>query len=199
MAKAITTHFRFDLRPIDSKTGLINAVIEAPRGSRYKHKFDPELAEFRLDKALPAGAVFPFDFGFIPGTKADDGDPLDIMVLLDEPSGIGSIVPVRLIGVIEAEQTEQSGKTSRNDRLLGVLETRHNPPPFRSIDEVSPQLLDEIEHFFKSFNEAEGRIFRVLDRGDANRARELLEANLSDIESSASESAPHRRARRVPR
>lgn len=167
---------RFKLPAVDKKTGLVNAVIEATRGSRFKYKFDPKIGDFVLHKALPAGASFPFDFGFVPGTEAEDGDPLDILVLLDEPGIVGSIVPTRLIGVISAEQTE-SGKKARNDRLLGVLETPYNPPRFRTLDDVEPQLLEEIEHFFVSFNQMEGRVFKVMGRGDAERAQQLIADN----------------------
>src|SRR4051812_10720516 len=115
---------RFSLSAIDPKTKLLRVVIEAPGGSPFKYKFEPECGEFLLDKALPVGAVFPFDFGFIPSTKAPDGDPLDVLVLLEHPSKLGTIVPARLIGLIKAEQTDQDGKVERNDRLLAVLETR---------------------------------------------------------------------------
>jgi inorganic pyrophosphatase len=169
------TKGRYDLPPIDHATGTVNAVIEALRGSCFKFKFDPKIGDFLLHKALPIGAAFPFEFGFLPGTKAEDGDPLDIMVLLDEPTIVGAIVPTRLIGVIEAEQTDK-GKTVRNDRLLGVLETPYNPPRFRSLEDIEPQLLAEIEHFFVSFNQMEGRLFTILGRRDAKCARQLINA-----------------------
>jgi inorganic pyrophosphatase len=94
-------------------------VIETPKGSPNKLTFEPRYGTFVLKGVLPVGAVFPFDIGFVPSTRAEDGDPLDILVLMDAPVFPGCIVPSRLVGVIEAEQTED-GKTERNDRLLAV-------------------------------------------------------------------------------
>ncbi|HEX8201166.1 MAG TPA: inorganic diphosphatase, partial [Isosphaeraceae bacterium] len=87
------------------KTGELNVIIETPKGSRNKFDFDEELGLFKLGGVLPAGAVFPYDFGFVPATRGGDGDPLDVLVLMDEPAFVGCLVPARLIGVIEAEQT----------------------------------------------------------------------------------------------
>jgi inorganic pyrophosphatase len=118
--------------------------------------------------------AFPYDFGFIPSTEGDDGDPADVLLVADEPSFPGCVVSARLVGVIEAEQTED-GKTVRNDRLIAVVETPTNPAEYHSLDEVSRQRLDEIEHFFISYNQMEGRQFRPLARRGPDRARELLQ------------------------
>ena len=152
-------------------------VIDTPKGSRNKYKFDAEHGLWRLGKVLPLGAAFPFDFGFFPSTRGADGDPLDALVLMDEPAFTGCIVTARLIGVIEAEQTE-NGKTVRNDRFVAVLDTPYNPAPFRSLDELGRQRLDEIEHFFIAYNEAEGRRFKPLARRGAERAQEAVVAAL---------------------
>jgi inorganic pyrophosphatase len=84
---------------------LLQVVIETPKGSRNKYSFDPEQHIFVLKAALPAGMSFPYDFGFVPQTLAQDGDPLDVLVLMDEPAFPGCALLVRLIGVIEGEQT----------------------------------------------------------------------------------------------
>jgi inorganic pyrophosphatase len=157
----------------DPKTGLLNVIVEAPRGTRNKFKYDDHFELFRLSKMLPAGASFPFDFGFIPSTRAEDGDPLDILVLTDEPTAVGSLLPVRLLGVIEAEQTER-GKTLRNDRLVGVIETPYNLPEARDMHDLGSSLLDEIEHFFVSYNESEGRQFKPIARRGASAAEKLI-------------------------
>ncbi len=164
---------RLDARDEDS--GLVNVVIDTPRGSRCKYKYDEKAGVFRLGKLLPLGATFPYDFGFIPSTRGDDGDPLDVLVLLDEPVALGCVVPVRLIGVLQAEQTEKSGETVRNDRLLGVVQTPYNPPEVQSLDELQKQRVDEIEHFFVSYNEMEGRRFRPTGRHGPDQAERLLE------------------------
>ena len=107
------------LPPFDSESGCLNVVIETPRGCRNKYSFDFDLGSFKLKAVLPSGAVFPFDFGSIPGTVADDGDPLDVLLLMDEPVFPGCLVEARILGVIEAEQTKD-GQTERNDRLIAV-------------------------------------------------------------------------------
>lgn len=91
-----------ELPPERADGGTLQVIIETPRGSRNKYNFDPDQKIFTLKKVLPAGMVFPYDFGFIPDTRGGDGDPLDVLVLMDEPAVPGCLVPIRLIGVIEA-------------------------------------------------------------------------------------------------
>src|SRR6202167_2680694 len=105
---------------LDPQTGICRAIIETPKGCRNKFDFDPDSELFKLGGLLPEGMMFPFDFGFIPSTLAADGDPLDIMVLMDAPAHVGCLIDVRIIGIIEAKQTQQNGKTESNNRLLGV-------------------------------------------------------------------------------
>src|SRR5262245_64573781 len=131
-------------------SGLLNVIVETPKGYRNKYKYDEEHDLWRLSKVLPLGASFPFDFGFLPSTRGEDGDPLDVLVLVDEPTFPGCVVPARLIGVLEAEQI-QEGKTVRNDRFVAVVETPYNPPAFHTLHELSSQCLAEIEHFFISY------------------------------------------------
>jgi inorganic pyrophosphatase len=159
------------------ETGLVNVVIDTPRGSRCKYKLDEKAGLFRLNKLLPLGAHFPYDFGFIPSTRGEDGDPLDVLVLMEEPVFVGCVVPVWLVGAIEAEQTEK-GKTVRNDRLLGVVETPFNPPEVRALEELGEKRLDEIERFFISYNEMEGRQFRPTGRKDTEAAERLVEEEM---------------------
>ena len=158
-------------------SGLLNLIVDTPKGCRNKYKYDEKHGLWRLSKVLPLGASFPFDFGFIPSTRGEDGDPIDALVLLEERAFPGCIVPARLIGVLEAEQTEQ-GKTVRNDRLVTVVETPYNPPTFHSLQELSSQCLDEIEHFFISYNQMEGRQFKPLGRHGPEKAQEMIEAAL---------------------
>ncbi len=133
-----------ELPAVDPDSGRLNVVVDTPMGSRNKYKFDEKHGLWRLSKVLPEGMVFPYDFGFLPSTRGEDGDPVDVLLLTDEPTFPGCVVPARLVGVLEAEQTED-GKTVRNDRLIAALETRYNPAEYRSLDEVSRQRLDEIE------------------------------------------------------
>ncbi len=121
------------------------------------------------------GAVFPFDFGFVPSTKGQDGDPLDVLVLMDEPAFAGCLVQSRLIGVIEAEQTE-NGQPERNDRLIAVAAESRDHADITSIHQLSDNMLNEIEHFFISYNAAKGREFKPLGRYASERARKLVDS-----------------------
>lgn len=160
-------------------SGLLNVVVETPKGRRNKYKYDEAQGLWRLSKVLPLGASFPFDFGFIPSTRGEDGDPIDVLVLLDEPTFPGCVVPARLIGILEAEQTHK-GETVRNDRLVAVVETPYNPPAFHTLQELSPQCLAELEHFFIAYNQMEGRQFKPLGRYGPEKAQAALEAALLD-------------------
>src|SRR5262245_5803167 len=162
-----------ELPPIDPESERLNAVVDTPKGSRNKYKLDEKRGVWRLSKVLPQGMSFPYDFGYLPGTRGEDGDPVDVLLLMDEPAFAGCVVPARLIGVLEAEQTER-GKTVRNDRLVAVVETRDNPAEYRSLEEVNEQRLDEIEHFFVAYNHAEGREFKPLARRGADHAAKVL-------------------------
>src|SRR6202047_4811389 len=102
---------------LDTKRHVCRAIIETPKGCRSKFDYDPDSNLFMLGGLLPEGMMFPFDFGFIPSTLGDDGDPLDILVLMDAPAHVGCLIEVRLVGVISAEQIED-GKKEANDRLL---------------------------------------------------------------------------------
>ena len=166
-----------ELPTVDPDSGRLNVVVDTPKGSRNKYKFDEQHNQWRLSKVLPQGLSFPYDFGFLPSTRGEDGDPLDVLLLMDEPAFPGCVVPARLIGVLVAEQTER-GKTVRNDRLVAVVETPYNPAEFHSLEEVGRQRLDEIEHFFVSYNQMEGRQFKPLGRHGPDRAQELLEKGM---------------------
>jgi inorganic pyrophosphatase len=172
-----------DLSAVDAETGGYNVVIDTPRGSRNKFKYDTSLGLFRLGGVLPAGASFPYDFGFIPSTEGGDGDPLDVLVLMDEPTFPGCLITARLIGVIEAAQTEE-GKTERNDRLIAVAEESRTHKGIHSLDDLNVNLLDEIEHFFISYNEVKGKEFKPLGRHNTERAREVVEEGIRSYDGS---------------
>ena len=165
------------MNALDKESGHLNAIIETPKGSRNKFKYDEKLGLFKLSGTLPVGNVFPFDFGYIPSTKGDDGDPLDMLLLMDEPAFTGCLVPAKLIGVIEAEQTEE-GETTRNDRLIAVAADSRNHSDVRFLGDLNSNLLHEIERFFISYNETKGKKFEVLDHVGPERARELIVAGM---------------------
>lgn len=164
-----------DLPSFDEETGEVNAIVDTPKGSRNKFKYDQEKRLLKLSGVLPLGASFPFDFGYIPATKGEDGDALDILILMDEPVFPGCLVPAKLIGVIEAEQTE-AGETSRNDRLIAVAADSRNHSQVRFLGDLNSNALAEIEHFFVSYNEAKGKEFKVLGRAGPERAKELIQS-----------------------
>jgi inorganic pyrophosphatase len=157
----------FTANPFVGKTS-IHVIVETPKGKRNKFKFDEEWGCFRLGKVLPVGAMFPYDFGFIPGTKGEDGDPLDVLLLMDEPTFPGCLVKARIVGIIEAEQSKKRKKV-RNDRVIAVAEEAQDYGNIHTVRDLNPHLLREVEHFFQSYNQAEGKEFRVIaTRGPRN-------------------------------
>lgn len=141
---------------------LLNIVIETPAGSRNKYALDAETGLFKLRKILPAGTAFPLNMGFIPGTKGEDGDPLDALVWLDFPASVGVFIECRLLGVMEVEQQEKNKEPERNDRFLFVADASREQKDIRSIHDIAAEKLEEIEEFFKYYNAAEEKQFHVL-------------------------------------
>lgn len=164
----------FQLNTYDEETNDLNVIIETPKGSRNKFNYDEEHGIFKLGGVLPAGASFPYDFGFVPQTTGGDGDPLDVLVLMDEPAFAGCLVAARLIGVIEAEQTEEDGMT-RNDRLIAVAAESRQHKHVRSLKDIADQLITEIEHFFVSYNTIKGKEFKPTGRFGPDRAKRIVE------------------------
>ncbi|WP_294391660.1 inorganic diphosphatase [uncultured Sphingomonas sp.] len=168
-----------DLTSIDPRLnvddGICRVVVETPMGSRSKYTYEPELRALELSGLLPAGMSFPLDFGFVPRTLAEDGDPLDILVIGDEPSAPGCVVQVKLLGVIEAEQSEE-GRTVRNDRLIARTALSINYRDADDIADLGSSFVDHLGRFFVNYNALKGRRFRVLGTGGPQRACELIAA-----------------------
>src|SRR6201993_421021 len=137
----------------DHKT--VQVVIETPKGSRNKYAFDEKERVFCLKKVLPAGMAFPYDFGFVPSTKADDGDPIDVLVLMDEPAFAGCILSCRPIGVIEGEQGEKK-KKERNDRIVAVEKDAHSWADIKTISDLGKEFCRELEEFFVNYHKLSG-------------------------------------------
>jgi inorganic pyrophosphatase len=172
------------LQTINPESGNLTVIVESPKGTRNKFKFDPTTQLFRLHFILPEGAVFPFEFGFLPRTRAEDGDALDVVVMTDAPTFAGCVISARLIGIIEAEQTER-GKTVRNDRLFAVSEQAHRHAEVKSLTELDRNVIDEMEHFFVSYNQTRGRIFKPIDRHGPKRAMSLVKKAMRAFEQNA--------------
>jgi inorganic pyrophosphatase len=140
---------------LDGEAVTCRVIIETPKGGRGKLTYDPESGAFMLKRLLPEGMSFPLDFGFVPGTRAQDGDPIDILVLNDEPAAVGTLMSVRLIGVIDAEQTED-GETVRNDRLLAVASVSHLFARIATVEDLGPQFLEHLTAFWENYNALRG-------------------------------------------
>jgi inorganic pyrophosphatase len=160
------------LKPL-TKDDLLQVVIETPAGSRNKFAFDPGQSIFSLKKVLPAGMVFPYDFGFLPQTKAPDGDPIDVLLLMDEPAYPGCVVASRLIGVIEGEQLDGK-KQIRNDRLVAVAKANHIYANVRKLGDLPAKWLDELQVFFVNYHNLEGKKYKLLGCKGADAAYGLI-------------------------
>jgi inorganic pyrophosphatase len=161
------------LIPVDKKDGTLQVIVETPKGSRNKFAFDPDQEIFALKKVLPAGMVFPYDFGFLPQTIADDGDPIDVLLLMDEPAFTGCAVRAVLIGVIEGEQIDGKKKI-RNDRLLAVAEANHMYSNIRKLADLPKKFLDELQDFFVNYHNLEGKKYKLLGCKGTDKALDLI-------------------------
>jgi inorganic pyrophosphatase len=164
---------RLDHR-LDIKALTCRAMIETPKGQRGKLAYDPASGAFELKRMLPDGMSFPLDFGFVPGTRGQDGDPLDILVLGDEPSPVGTLLTARLIGVIEAEQTED-GQTVRNDRLLAVAAVSRLFAKVTKVDDLDADFIKNLTAFWENYDALRGVQFKILAVRDGQAATHLIQ------------------------
>lgn len=153
---------------------LVVVIIETPKGSRNKYAFDPEERVFDLTKVLPAGMEFPYDFGFVPSTEADDGDPIDVLVLMDDRAFPGCRLRCRPIGIIEGEQGEKK-EAERNDRVVCVEHGTHSYTHIRHIDDLGKGFEKELENFFVNYHQLAGKTYRVLSVKGPVQARRQVE------------------------
>jgi inorganic pyrophosphatase len=158
---------------LDAKAVTCRAVIETPKGRRSKFDYDRKSKAFRLKTILPDGMSFPLDFGFVPSTLCDDGDPLDVMVLIDEPACVGALLDVRLIGVIEAREVED-GRDERNDRLLAVAAVSHLYADVKTPDDLPQGFIDNLTQFWVNKDKLEGKAFSVLSVRGPKAAVDLV-------------------------
>jgi inorganic pyrophosphatase len=160
------------LPPLDPNSGDLNTIIETPKGSRNKYKYDETTGMYMLSNVLPCGSLFPYDFGFIPSTKGGDGDPLDVLLLMEEAAFPGCLIPSRIIGVIEAMA---DGK--RNDRLVVVTKEGEMYSHIKSLRDLPKERLHEIQQFFVSYHRTEGKDFKLLGIKGPKRAMKILESS----------------------
>jgi inorganic pyrophosphatase len=159
---------------LDKTKHQCRAIIETPKGRRSKFKYEQDSGLFSLSNILPQGFSFPFDFGFVPCTQAEDGDPLDLIVLMDEPTHVGCLVDVRLLGVIKVVQIEDGEKT-RNDRLLGVAVKTVEYKDVNAISDLPKSHVDQISEFLALYNKNSGKRDEVQGIEGPDAAVKLVE------------------------
>lgn len=145
------------------------AVVETPRSSTCKLDFDPKLGVFTLAKPLMAGLSYPYDWGFIPSTKAQDGDPLDVLIVHDARTYPGVVLKCRPVGVLEVEQ-KSDGKKERNDRLFAVPDRSPLETDLKDVRHLPSRARDELEEFFRTTNALEKKELKFLGWRGPNHA-----------------------------
>jgi inorganic pyrophosphatase len=156
--------------PAQPKPGLINVLIEIPAGSKNKYEFDKDLQAFALDRVLYSSVQYPYDYGFVPNTLADDGDPLDGMVLIDQPTFPGCVIAARPIGMLE-----MIDGGDRDEKILCVPDKDPRYAQVKSLQDIAPHRLDEIAEFFKSYKNLEKKVTEILGWKDVHQVMPLVE------------------------
>jgi inorganic pyrophosphatase len=165
------------LPTFESKSKILNIVIETPKGSRIKLKYGEEHKLFRAEKPLPVGLIFPFDFGFLPSTLGDDGDPLDVLVLSEIGLPFGCVVLGRILAVLKCEQSE-NGRKERNDRIIALPLNAKTRGPMQPLVELDSNLKNAIGQFFTKYNELEGKKFRLLGIEGSSSALSVIQLGI---------------------
>jgi len=140
---------------------VLHVIIETPKGSTEKYDYDKEHHLFKLKKILPSGMNFPYDFGFIPNTTGEDGDPLDVIVISEYKSFPGCLMDCRIVGAMTAKQSSKKG-TIRNDRYFAVSVLSSIFSHIKTMDDIPQNKLKELQQFFVNYNEEEGKEFKLL-------------------------------------
>ncbi len=159
----------YDLDPGPDCPEIVRAIVEIPRNSTNKYEYDGELGVFRMDRTLYSPLHYPGDYGFIPGTLADDGDPLDVLVLMDEPSFPGVMIVTRPVGMLR--MVDQS---TPDDKVLAVPTRNPRFDQIHTIDQVFPHNLREIEHFFAIYKELEEKHTEMRGWQGPKEAQQLI-------------------------
>ncbi len=168
-----------DIEMEDKESGDLRFVIETPRGSRNKYKYMPKENYYELAVVLPEGMTFPIDFGFVPSTLGGDGDALDVLVLMDAPVPLGTVIKGRLIGALTARQKENDGQWQRNDRLIAVATRARTHETIKNITDLRPNTVTDIKEFFINYNKLHGRKFEIDETCGPNKASKLLKIGMA--------------------
>ena len=162
----------YDIDPGDECPAVVRMIVEIPKNSANKYEYDKETGVFRLDRTLYSPMHYPGDYGFIPGTRSEDGDPMDVLALVEEPSFSGCLIAVRPLGMLNMlDQSEPDQK------ILAVPNRNPRFDQWHSIDEVAPHVLREIEHFFTIYKDLEGKKTEIKGWQGAREAQELIRAS----------------------
>jgi inorganic pyrophosphatase len=166
------------LRPLaKDDPDTVQVVVETPKGSHNKFAYDPKLGVFKLKKVLPEGMVFPYEFGFVPSTKAEDGDPVDVLILMDEPAYPGCLIECRVVGVLEGKQTED-GETFRNDRFIAVSVHSHKHMDVHDLSDLPTKFIEELEMFFEQYHKLDGSKYKCIGQKGAKDAKKMIKAQV---------------------
>lgn len=156
--------------PAQPKPGIINVLVEITGGSKNKYEFDKDLNAFILDRVLFSSVQYPYDYGFVPNTLADDGDPLDGMVLMDEPTFPGCIIAARPIGMLEMIDSGDS-----DEKILCVPDEDPRYAEVKSIQDIAPHRLEEIAEFFRTYKNLEKKVTQILGWKDVDQVAALID------------------------
>jgi inorganic pyrophosphatase len=152
------------------KPGIINVLIEIAAGSKNKYEFDKDMNAFALDRVLYSAVQYPYDYGFIPNTLADDGDPLDGMVMMDEPTFPGCVIAARPIGMLE-----MIDGGDRDEKILCVPDSDPRYANVKSLADVAPHRLEEIAEFFRTYKNLQKKVTEILGWKDVENVAVLVE------------------------
>lgn len=156
--------------PAQPKPGLINVLIEIPKGSKNKYEFDKDMQAFALDRVLYSSVQYPYDYGFVPNTLADDGDPLDGMVMMDQPTFPGCVIAARPIGMLE-----MIDGGDRDEKILCVPDKDPRYANIKSLKDVPQHRLDELAEFFKTYKNLEKKVTEIRGWQDVDQVMPLVE------------------------
>jgi inorganic pyrophosphatase len=158
------------LIPPQPKPGIINVLIEIPGGSKNKYEFDKDMNAFALDRVLFASVTYPYDYGFVPNTLADDGDPLDGMVMMDEPTFPGCVIAARPIGMLL-----MIDGGDRDEKILCVPAEDPRYNEVKSLKDIAPHRLEEIAEFFRTYKNLEKKVTEIQGWKDVDAVTPLVE------------------------
>lgn len=156
--------------PAQPEPGLLNVLVEIAGGSKNKYEFDKDLNAFILDRVLFSSVKYPYDYGFVPNTLADDGDPLDGMVLMDEPTFPGCVIAARPIGMLE-----MIDGGDRDEKILCVPAEDPRYANVKSLEDVASHRLDEIAEFFRSYKNLEKKVTEILGWQNVDKVAALVD------------------------